>query len=77
MAMTRIVALALVAAGVMGCTTSATPVASQPVGVALNATPLVTAQSPAGTYDSSGPNLPFQSENSLPPGASNKPPQSR
>lgn len=37
----------------------------------LNGEPWVNTQSPAGSYDTSGSHLPFQTPNSLPPGAWN------
>ena len=58
-----------------GCVSQAPPVPwSQPVALGpLNSEPWVSTQAPAGYYGSSGRNLPFQTPNSLPPGAWNRP----
>ncbi len=44
--------------------------------VGFNTEPLVSAQSPGGSFLNSGPNVPFSTPNSLPPGAYNLPPHS-
>jgi hypothetical protein len=71
--------LLLACAALTGCnppqSPHATPVpvsTAQPAG--LNTTPLVTGQSPAGTFGTSGPDQAFEPANSLPPGAANAPP---
>ncbi|RYY16511.1 MAG: hypothetical protein EON55_04225 [Alphaproteobacteria bacterium] len=70
MSFRRLLAFALIGSSAgCGAPASVQPVTTGPV----NSAPWVSTQYPAGTRDSSSPALPFQTLNSLPSGAVNKP----